>query len=232
MRLDTVVAAEPRSSRGKNEARRTRVAGKIPAIVYGAFKDPQAVSVNPKDILKIIRGKSGHNSIFDVEIAGVERTLPLFEGNPAAESDIVLRPPTAADDVWSDYATTGQSLGPHPVSFVRTQLRAKRCRSAREAGELEHGSPVRYAGLVLLRQQPATASGVTFVTLEDETGTLNAVVWRDVGRKFWRVFRESSLLAIDGVIERHDGVQHLVAKRLQDYSPMLMRLDARSRDFR
>lgn len=74
MRLDTVVAAEPRSSRGKNEARRTRVAGKIPAIVYGAFKDPQAVSVNPKDILKIIRGKSGHNAIFDVEIAGVERT--------------------------------------------------------------------------------------------------------------------------------------------------------------
>ncbi len=74
MRLDTVVAAQPRASRGKNEARRTRVAGLIPAIVYGAFKDPQAVSVNPKDILKIIRGKSGHNAIFDVEIAGVERT--------------------------------------------------------------------------------------------------------------------------------------------------------------
>ena len=74
MRTDTVVAAEPRSSRGKNEARRTRVAGKIPAIVYGAFKDPQAVSVNPKDILKIIRGKSGHNAIFDLEISGVERT--------------------------------------------------------------------------------------------------------------------------------------------------------------
>jgi large subunit ribosomal protein L25 len=74
LRLDTVVAAQPRASRGKNEARRTRVAGLIPAVVYGAFKDPQAVSVNPKDILKIIRGKSGHNAIFDVEIAGVERT--------------------------------------------------------------------------------------------------------------------------------------------------------------
>ena len=74
MRLDTIVAAQPRASRGKNEARRTRVAGMIPAVVYGAFKDPQAVSVNPKDILKIIRGKSGHNAIFDVEIAGVERT--------------------------------------------------------------------------------------------------------------------------------------------------------------
>ena len=74
MRLDTVVAAAPRASRGKNEARRTRVAGMIPAVVYGAFKEPQAVSVNPKDILKIIRGKSGHNAIFDLEIAGVERT--------------------------------------------------------------------------------------------------------------------------------------------------------------
>lgn len=74
MRLDTIVAAQPRASRGKNEARRTRVAGLIPAVVYGAFKGPQAVSVNPKDILKIIRGKSGHNAIFDVDIAGVERT--------------------------------------------------------------------------------------------------------------------------------------------------------------
>ena len=74
MRLDTVVAAEPRSSRGKNEARRTRKSGLIPAIVYGAFKDPQAVSVSPKDILRIIRGKSGHNAIFDVDIRGVEKT--------------------------------------------------------------------------------------------------------------------------------------------------------------
>jgi large subunit ribosomal protein L25 len=74
LRLETIVAAQPRASRGKNEARRTRVAGMIPAVVYGAFKDPQAVSVNPKDILKIIRGKSGHNAIFDVDIAGVERT--------------------------------------------------------------------------------------------------------------------------------------------------------------
>lgn len=118
------------------------------------------------------------------------------------------------------------------MSFVRQQLRAKRCRSAREAGNLEHGSPVRYAGLVLLRQQPATASGVTFVTPEHETGTHNDIVWRDIARRYWRVFRESSLLAIDGLIERHDDVQHLVARRMQDFSPMLDRLDAKSRNFR
>jgi len=179
-----------------------------------------------------LKGLAGHRHRARWKIAGVERTLPLFEGNPATESQIVLRPPTAADDVWSDYAATGQSLGSHPVSFVRSRLRAKRCKSAIEAGRLEHGSPVRYAGLVLLRQQPATASGVTFMTLEDETGTLNAIVWRDVARQFWRVFRESTLLAIDGVIERHDGVQHLVAKSMQDYSLLLEQLDARSRDFR
>ena len=74
MRLETVVAAQPRASRGKNEARRTRSAGLIPAVVYGAFKDPVSVSVNPKDITRIIRSKTGHNSIFDVDIAGVERT--------------------------------------------------------------------------------------------------------------------------------------------------------------
>jgi large subunit ribosomal protein L25 len=74
LRIETVVAAEARNSRGKNEARRVRVSGRIPAVIYGAFKDPQAVSVDPKDILKIIRSKTGHNSIFDIEIVGGEKT--------------------------------------------------------------------------------------------------------------------------------------------------------------
>ena len=74
MRIETVVAAEARESRGKNEARRVRVSGRIPAVIYGAFQDPRAVSLNPKDILRIIHSKTGHNSIFDIEIAGVEKT--------------------------------------------------------------------------------------------------------------------------------------------------------------
>jgi large subunit ribosomal protein L25 len=74
LRIETVVTADARDSRGKNEARRLRVSGKIPAVIYGAFKDPQAISVNPKDITKIIRGKTGHNSIFDVEVTGGEKT--------------------------------------------------------------------------------------------------------------------------------------------------------------
>jgi large subunit ribosomal protein L25 len=74
LRIETVVTAEARSSRGKNEARRVRVSGRIPAVIYGAFQDPRAVSLNPKDILRIIRSKTGHNSIFDVEVAGAEKT--------------------------------------------------------------------------------------------------------------------------------------------------------------
>jgi large subunit ribosomal protein L25 len=74
LRLETVVAAQPRASRGKNEARRTRRAGLIPAVVYGAFKDPVSVSISPKDITKIIHSRTGHNSIFDVNIEGVEVT--------------------------------------------------------------------------------------------------------------------------------------------------------------
>jgi large subunit ribosomal protein L25 len=74
LRIETVVTAEARESRGKNEARRVRVSGRIPAVIYGAFRDPRAVSLNPKDILRIIRSKTGHNSIFDVEVAGGEKT--------------------------------------------------------------------------------------------------------------------------------------------------------------
>jgi large subunit ribosomal protein L25 len=74
LRLETIVTAQPRATRGKNEARRTRMSGRIPAVVYGAFKDPVSVSVNPKDVTKILRSKTGHNSIFDVDIEGVEKT--------------------------------------------------------------------------------------------------------------------------------------------------------------
>ena len=74
MRIDIVVPAQPRATRGKNEARRLRVSGQIPAVIYGAFKDPAPIAVSPKEITRILRGKSGHNSIFDVQIEGGERT--------------------------------------------------------------------------------------------------------------------------------------------------------------
>ncbi len=96
---------------------------------------------------------------------------------------------------------------------------------------LPHNTPVRAAGLVTVRQRPQTANGTTFITLEDEDGVVNVVVWRDLAERQRRIFLESQLLAVDGVLESADGVQHLIARRLHDFSPLLGALDARSRDF-
>jgi error-prone DNA polymerase len=94
-----------------------------------------------------------------------------------------------------------------------------------------HGSRVRAAGLVTCRQRPDTASGVIFVTLEDETGCLNVVVWREVAERQRQALLGARLLAVDGCIERDGEVVHLIAGRLADHSALLGRLEAPSRDF-
>ena len=116
--------------------------------------------------------------------------------------------------------------------FLDFLLAARRCRRSRDFATLAHGTPVRLAGLVTMRQRPETASGVTFVSLEDEDGIVNVVVWRDLAERQRRVLLESRLLAVEGRLESADGVQHLIAARLHDFTPLLGALDVRSRDFR
>ena len=96
---------------------------------------------------------------------------------------------------------------------------------------LAHGAGARVAGLVLLRQRPGSASGVTFVTLEDETGVVNLVVWKDVGERWQRALLESRLLEAEGRVQRAGEVLHLVVRRLTDRSQLLGALLTRSRDF-
>jgi len=106
-----------------------------------------------------------------------------------------------------------------------------RCRSSRELPHIEPDRLVSVAGLVVGRQRPQTASGVTFVTLEDEFGMINVVVWRDVAERQRQVFLQSQLLRIDGHLEMADGIHHVIAGRLTDLSGLLAGLDVRSRDF-
>ena len=167
-----------------------------------------------------------------VEVAGVEAQLPLFDGIVTPEQAVTLRPPSARETVVADYAATGLSLGPHPVSLVRKQLKARRCTTARDLVQLGHGRNIRVAGLVTLRQRPETASGVTFLTLEDESGMLNIVVWQRIAERQRRVLLESRLLGVAGRVEFVDGVQHIIAEHLLDYTPLFDELDVRSRDFR
>jgi error-prone DNA polymerase len=131
----------------------------------------------------------------------------------------------------TDYATLGTTLGPHPLSLLRAALRKRRCRSSRELQAVEHGRNLSVAGLVVGRQRPQTASGVIFVTLEDEYGMVNVVVWHDLAERQRRVLVGSQLLQVDGRLESVDGVRHLIARRLHDLTPLLSGLDVRSRDF-
>ena len=180
-----------------------------------------------------LRGLAGHRHRARWSARGVEATLPLFAGLPApAEDAVTLTPPTRGESVLADYASTGTTLGPHPLALIRKQLRAKRCRPSRELAALPHGTHVRHAGLVTLRQKPQTAKGVTFVTLEDEDGAINVVVWADLAERQRRELIGSRLLAVDGRWEAVDGVQHLIAQRLRDLSGMLGELRMGARNFR
>ena len=126
----------------------------------------------------------------------------------------------------------GLALEVTPATLKRLNLlKAKRCRRSGELRTLTHATHVRAAGLVIGRQRPQTASGVTFITIEDEDGPVNVVVWFELAERQRRVFLESQLLAVDGLLESVDGVQHLIAHRLHDLTPLLGDLDARSRDF-
>jgi len=139
--------------------------------------------------------------------------------------------PSRGEDLHADYDTLGTTLGPHPLALLRGALARRRCRSSRDLAGTEHGQAVSVAGLVKGRQRPQTASGVVFVTLEDEFGMVNVVVWHDIAVRQRRVLVGSQMLQVDGRLETKDGVRHLIARRLHDLTPLLAGLDVRSRDF-
>jgi len=154
----------------------------------------------------------------------------LLEASPPEERPD-LPAPSEAEDLLADYASLGLSLGRHPLALLRPHLRRRRLASAAEVGARAHGEGVRTAGLVVNRQRPGTASGVTFVTLEDETGHVNLVVWSRVAERQRRELVGSRLLAVSGTVEREGEVVHVVARRLEDLSALIGTLEARSRDF-
>ncbi|VVP82436.1 Error-prone DNA polymerase [Pseudomonas fluorescens] len=179
-----------------------------------------------------LRGLAGDRHRARWEVAGVHKQLGLFAGLPRQEEDEVRLPtPSVGEDLRADYASVGTTLGPHPLALLRGELKARRCRSSQELLAVEHGRPVSVAGLVTGRQRPGTASGVTFVTLEDEFGNVNVVVWRDLADRQRKVLVGSQLLKVDGRWEREGEVRHLIAGRLSDLSPLLDGITVRSRDF-
>nr|WP_194732684.1 error-prone DNA polymerase [Pseudomonas typographi] len=180
-----------------------------------------------------LKGLAGHRFRARWEVASVQPQLPLFAGVQApAEAPVALPRPSVGEDLHADYATLGTTLGPHPLSLLRRRLSKSRCRSSRELPLIEHGRPVNVCGLVTGRQRPGTASGVTFVTLEDEFGMVNVVVWLDLAERQRQALVGSRLMQVQGRLERNGEVIHVVARNLLDMSGLLDGLAVRSRDFR
>ncbi len=156
-----------------------------------------------------------------------DEELPLFAAASAREEQTVsevsepavaLRPMVAGREVVEDYAHTGLSLRRHPVSFLREDLSKRRIVSCAEAMRSRDRRWLEAAGIILVRQRPGSAKGVLFVTLEDETGIANLVVWQKVFEQYRRVILSSSMIAVKGRIQREGEVVHLVAHRIVDLS--------------
>ncbi|HEY1283274.1 MAG TPA: error-prone DNA polymerase [Steroidobacteraceae bacterium] len=178
---------------------------------------------------------SGNRHLAFWEVAGSERPLPLAPRSTRAAHDEegtpLLTTPTSWQTVVADYSSTGLTLGAHPLKLLREGLARERVVCAKDLQTTEHGTHVRVAGIVLMRQHPASANGVTFMTIEDETGPVNIIVWEKVSHAQRRPFLESRLLEVRGELQRQHGVTHVIARRLIDRSPMIGELLARSRDF-
>jgi hypothetical protein len=166
------------------------------------------------------------------DVAGVERPMALLKQVRFVEGAPLLRRPTEGEDIAADYRYVGVSLGRHPLALLRSRLEAAGISAARAVAGLAHGTRVRAAGLVITRQRPSSASGVTFVTLEDETGYLNLVVWERLALEARKVLLGASLLGVVGTVQKEGEVLHVIAERLVDHSELLGRLVTRSRDFR
>ena len=151
---------------------------------------------------------------------------------PAVPTELpALMAPTEGEEIVGDYRSVGLTLRRHPLALLRGKLSKMKLRNAEEVANARHGQFIRTAGIVTCRQRPATASGVIFVTLEDETGNVNVIVWNHVADRQRRELLGSRLLAVHGEVQKEGLVVHVLARKLEDLSPLLGRLSTSSHDF-
>jgi error-prone DNA polymerase len=222
---------------GLSEAAAGRIVAARAAGPFASVEDlARRAALERRDLRCLAEGGAlaalaGHRRQAHWAVAGLRPAAGILRDAPLGEPQLDLPAPGEGEDIVADYASLGLTLGRHPIALLRGRLQELKLIPARALGERPHGSRARAAGLVTCRQRPDTASGVVFVTLEDETGTVNVVVWRDLVERQRRELLGARLLGVEGVIERDGDVVHLVARRLSDHSRLLGQLLARSRDF-
>jgi error-prone DNA polymerase len=173
---------------------------------------------------------SGHRYRARWEVMGLLKDTPLLQG-PIQEALPLLLSPSEGQNIVADYHTTGLTLGRHPLALLRENLRQLRVCRSDDIRRMPHGRHVHIAGIVTARQRPGTATGVTFLTLEDEAGVFNVIVWRDIAERQRKELLNSRLLGVYGEVQREGEVIHIIARYLRDYSRSLGQLNTHSRDF-
>ena len=184
-----------------------------------------------------LRSLSGHRHQSQWQIMALEQPRPLLRDElqqPSSYFDdaVQLPAPQVAEEVLSDYRATGLTLRAHPMSLLRERYPFNRCKRHTDLEDIGNNRFVRIAGLVTCRQRPGSASGVLFLTLEDETGSSNIVVWQRTQQQFRQALMTAQLLLIKGTVETRDNVIHIIAGALHDYSQELHALQLSSRNFR
>jgi error-prone DNA polymerase len=165
-------------------------------------------------------------------VAGAEKPMPLFPNMARYEATPLLQKPTEGQNIVADYRSTGLTLERHPMCLLRRHLDRYRYVQAEQLPVLGDGHKVNVAGLVITKQRPGTASGVTFVTLEDETGQINLVLWKQVAEQYRAALLNARLLGVAGELQIEGQVVHVIARQLFDHSDLLGDLSVHSRDFR
>lgn len=218
-----------------------------PARRQGAFLDTEDLALRArldvKDLNALaaadaLKSLAGHRRQQVWEAAAQRRAPELLRGAPVNEESLLLPEAHEGEEIVFDYASLGLTLRSHPLALLRPRLKRMKLSSAQELDQLPHGRPAAACGIVTVRQQPQTAKGTIFVTLEDETGPVNVIVWKRVRQAQREALLRSRLLAVRGTWQRDEDsgghVRHLIARQLIDLTALLGRLgrqSSKSRDF-
>jgi error-prone DNA polymerase len=224
--------------KGLSEAGGRRVAGERACSAYESIQQLlERTRLNRKDLSALaaagaLKSLDGHRHKVRWTVAGAEEPTPLFTSLDRYEAAPMLKKPSEGQNIVADYRSLGLSLERHPMALLRSRLEDEGYVPAAELAAMPSGRPVRVAGLVITKQRPGTASGVTFVTLEDESAHVNLIVWKKTAEMQRSALLGARLMGVDGELQIEGKVIHVIARRMLDLSHLLGELHVPSRDFR
>jgi error-prone DNA polymerase len=227
-----------RQIKGLTEAAGKKIARLREEEAYSSIQQLlERTNLNRRDLSALaaagaLKSLDGHRHKVRWAVAGVEEPTPLLTALDRYEAAPMLRKPTEGQNIVADFKSLGLSLERHPIALLRRRLNRHRYIPAAQLAAMPTGRQVRVAGLVITKQRPGTASGVTFITLEDETGHVNLIVWRKTAEEQRGVLLAARLMGIEGELQIEGKVIHVIVRRMIDHSGLLGELMVPSREFR